>query len=319
MRHRSGVTEELRTARLARDATHRAVMRGEIVKPEVCDKCSAPTPRRMLCAYLVDDEQPSDVTWLCRRCYRSVRPTKRRKQVLVDGKCPDYQVMKADYVAGMPLAMMAEKYGVKRKQIVWHTLRSRARARDEWPLPRPDGMVQANALWDLVKAIASQQHSRQVQQRLATEPVWVAQQAANVYAPRCRVGGKHKESWSTEVPVYHLLPCFYARLSYDLFPIDSDEAEDWGYMPCTACIIDFHVNVFGRKVGLDGSLTKRIESGRTRRVTFRQARAMLRSVDEPIPDTLYLPYELEIRREQRQIYNDYLRHQHKALKSNSRS
>lgn len=305
-------TSTQRAARLAREATHRAVERGLIVKPPACEKCSTPTAPGLLNAYLVDDERPLDVTWLCRKCYASLRPMKRRKQLLVRDKCPDYQVMKADYVAGMPLERMARKYGISTKQTVWHTLRARAGAHGEWPLPRPKGMVQANALWDLVKAAASREHFHAVRRRLASEPVWVTQKAANEFAPRCRADRSHKEHWSREAPIYHLLPCKYGWLSDDLFPIDRDEAEDWGYMPCKHCIIQFHPHVFAREAGLDGSLCRKIENRVVTHITFVKARAMLSAIGEPIPDSLYLPYELESRREQRRIYDDYLQHQRRA-------
>lgn len=53
----------------AHNAVARAVKRGQLTKPDTCERC----PRRgRLEAHHADYDKPLDVNWLCRRCHQQV-------------------------------------------------------------------------------------------------------------------------------------------------------------------------------------------------------------------------------------------------------
>lgn len=286
---------------LARDATKRAVERGLLVKPPACEKCDEPRPPHLLSAYLVDFERPLDVTWLCRRCYAVARPMKRRLQLISKRGCPDYETMKKDYYSGLTLSQMAKKYGVGGREVVWTTLRNRARAHGEWPLPKPKTTVQVNVIWDLVRSVSSKQYQMLVDARLRTEDVLVLQKAASGFAPRCRIRGpgKYEETWPVDTPSYHLRGCHRLKVGNESFELPVEEAEDWGYQPCQFCITTWPVTLFAKKYGLSPDVLLRIDRGQITQVTFAMARALLRTISEPIPPTLWTGAEREKVREQR--------------------
>jgi hypothetical protein len=48
------------------------VKRGEIVKPDCCQKCGQPFPKEKLQAHHHDYNNPLDVSWYCDACHKEV-------------------------------------------------------------------------------------------------------------------------------------------------------------------------------------------------------------------------------------------------------
>ena len=74
--HREELNERQREARAAaprrdraRDAVRRALLRGDLTRSDVCDRCGA-TGRRIEASH-DDYDQPLVVEWLCVRCHRA--------------------------------------------------------------------------------------------------------------------------------------------------------------------------------------------------------------------------------------------------------
>jgi hypothetical protein len=304
----------------AMEAAQRALKRGTITKPTACQKCDTEVARpALLSAYHVDVTRPLEVTWLCRRCYYSLRPPSVPKEVLRPTGCPPYEQMKIDYFNGLSYEQMAEKYGVNGRATVWITMRKRARAVGEWPLPKPRNTVQINVVWDLVKSVMVVRHAEAIERRLTTEPVVVSMSAAASFAPRCQTKAWPAvrrpiwfERWPEERPIYHLAGCNRLGLVTSTFELSRDEAEDWGYVPCQVCAGPWVIEHFGNAIGVQPDTLKEIDRGETTEVPFTTARKLLAAIGERIPATLYTGAELIARKEQRAIYQDYLQHQARA-------
>ena len=58
--------------RRAHTAVHNAVQRGVLIKPNVCTRCGAPTPKRLLDGHHPDYAKPLEVVWVCKRCHRQL-------------------------------------------------------------------------------------------------------------------------------------------------------------------------------------------------------------------------------------------------------
>lgn len=54
----------------ARQAVYRAVRKGLLTKPTICEACGQATPSRRLHAHHHDYTKPLEVTWLCTFCHR---------------------------------------------------------------------------------------------------------------------------------------------------------------------------------------------------------------------------------------------------------
>ena len=62
--------EEARSTKgRARDALHKAVYRGKIIKPSRCQDCGDPVPKEQLHGHHEDYGKPLDVEWLCGTCH----------------------------------------------------------------------------------------------------------------------------------------------------------------------------------------------------------------------------------------------------------
>lgn len=67
----------------ARQATLAAIRRGELVRPETCEKCGGPpTDRRGIHAHHDDYDQPLWVRWLCAPCHHDHHKHMNRFQEL---------------------------------------------------------------------------------------------------------------------------------------------------------------------------------------------------------------------------------------------
>lgn len=55
--------------RAARDAVREAVYKGRIVKPERCERCGDPTPKKKLHGHHHDYTKKLDVQWCCPKCH----------------------------------------------------------------------------------------------------------------------------------------------------------------------------------------------------------------------------------------------------------
>lgn len=53
----------------ARLAVRRAIERGELIKPERCQRCNRRASGNAMHAHHADYDEPLDVEWLCRRCH----------------------------------------------------------------------------------------------------------------------------------------------------------------------------------------------------------------------------------------------------------
>lgn len=66
-------TEEQKRA--ARNAVHRALRNGDLVRPDRCERCgTCPGPGNIDAHHAsgYDDEHATDVIWLCKRCHSRV-------------------------------------------------------------------------------------------------------------------------------------------------------------------------------------------------------------------------------------------------------
>ncbi len=63
---------------------NRAIELGDIVRPELCQKCGGVSPDRALDGHHPDYSKPLDVEWLCRTCHmRTHYQTSSEESVLV--------------------------------------------------------------------------------------------------------------------------------------------------------------------------------------------------------------------------------------------
>lgn len=277
----------------SRDHIYGVLREAGISKPDSCEKCDK-KPEPKFIWPLVELDRPQDVVWLCVSCYRAAKPSKRKSTGREwCRKGPPYEVMKADYLAGMTFVEMAAKYGVTQRSGVYCTLKARAMRRGEWPLRRN---IQVNVIWDLVR------HTMRTKNK--SRPVWVAMNQANRWAPTCGVSGK-REFWPRlNPPHYHVPECPFIRrrpdgqlvkrekrlLRWDpsVFTLSVEEAEDWGYQPCAVCI-DGMLKDFAREHGFSRDVLERIDRGERPIVPFKLAAALLRAIGEPIAESLHQP------------------------------
>lgn len=277
----------------------KAIRKGELTKLSSCEKCgSAPTggPRQIK-AHVPNPDSPLDVIWLCQSCFILANPLTysrkdavRRKQNV--RKAPPYEQMKLDYLAGWNYQELAERWGISGAPAAWNLLRARAQAHGDWPLPKVQTRIKVSVIWDLVRS--------EVGKQTESEIVLVTQKEADRYAPFCRFlhrakgGMTRNEIWPASRVRYHRAHCGKLRPAGDAtFTIDRSVAEDWGYEACQLCAKGISLEAYAARHGFSLVWIYELSRGRIETVTFAQARALLASINEPIPRTLWTQADRE--------------------------
>jgi hypothetical protein len=291
----SGTLGVMALPRSVRRQIEQAVRDGRLVKPSSCEKCEATKSARQIWAHVPNEDTPLDVTWLCAPCWNATaerKPTVQPKRKQNIRKAPPYEQMKADYAAGHTFTELAKMWNISSGAAAWHLLRDRARAFGEWPLPEPPKpRIRVNVIWDLVQYELARAH--------ADKPVWVAQKEADRFAPFCRSkhlvkgGVSRREIWPRSTVRYHQEHCYKIKPVADAFSMNREVAEDWGYVPCLMCVRGISLDEFATRNGFHKDWVYGLSMGKVTHVSFEQARRLLSSIKEPIPDSLWLPGEKE--------------------------
>lgn len=126
--------------------------KGRMTRPDRCEKCDRSCKPW---GYFDDASTPlADVRWLCRECFRVLRPFRHFIPAPATGdlqrKLPPYEVLRHHLVdEGLSYADIAARYGVGRAG-AFRTIKDRAVRRGDWPLPLGD--LSARMSRGLVKA-----------------------------------------------------------------------------------------------------------------------------------------------------------------------
>lgn len=222
-------------------------------------------------------------------------------------KLPEYQELKRLVVEEhWSYRKISIAFGVHHDS-VYQKLKTGARNHgDEWPLVRSwratfeqgvrDSTIDSAGLAILV----DERLKKDVPPRELVGPVWVGTLAAQMHAPRTRVyyrrlndrkphlGSRisgHVSVWPKKVAYFHFAGCS-SLVDKNIFTLDAEDAQDWGYLQCSVCSLNGSVRDWCKEHGLSQTYISKLLNGAAPRIRYTQAIKILKALNEPMPTFL---------------------------------
>jgi len=192
---------------------------------------------------------------------------------------------------------------------VYQSLKRGARINgDEWPIKYnwkkklQKGMKDSTIPSAGIAYVVNERIEKEVPRRSPEGIVYVGVRAARAIAPRSNVAThnrngeyarftKHKTYWPKRDASFHWPDCRsftmkHIDLEADAFPIDAEEAMDWGFTQCPLCDREGSINDWARSYGLSPSYISKLLNGICQDMRLTQAQKILTAIGEPMPPHL---------------------------------